>query len=216
MPFVLVITNKEVEMLELSPHELRVIGCLLEKEVTTPEQYPLTLNALTTAVNQKTNRDPVYAFTEAQVMDIVEQLKNKRLISDLVGFGSRVTKYQHRFCNTEFGSLQLSDQQKGILCVLFLRGAQTPGELRTRTNRLCDFPNVSAVETELLKMTIEGLVVQLAREAGKREHRYFHCFTQASFEESSVETLTPAVSDITTLAEVNQNTELDSLSKIYL
>lgn len=163
-------------MLELSPYQLRLLGCLLEKEVTTPEQYPLTLNALTMAVNQKTNREPVYELTEAQVFDTIEQLKEKRLVSDLVGFGSRVTKYQHRFCNTEFGSLQFSAQEKAIICVLFLRGPQTPGELRTRTHRLCEFANVQEVEVVLTQLTLDGTLIQLPREAGKREHRYFHCF----------------------------------------
>ncbi|MEZ9524200.1 YceH family protein [Enterovibrio norvegicus] len=162
--------------IELTPYEARVIGCLLEKEVTTPEQYPLTLNGLTTAVNQKSNRDPVYSLTEAEVLDTVEQLKAKRLISDLEGFGSRVTKYQHRFCNTEFGSLQFSDQQRGMVCVLLLRGPQTPGELRTRTNRLCEFIDVKEVESVLAVMQEKAYVAALPREPGKRESRYTHLF----------------------------------------
>ncbi|PML78636.1 YceH family protein [Enterovibrio norvegicus] len=162
--------------IELTPYEARVIGCLLEKEVTTPEQYPLTLNGLTTAVNQKSNRDPVYSLTEAEVLDTVEQLKAKRLISDLEGFGSRVTKYQHRFCNTEFGSLQFSDQQRGMVCVLLLRGPQTPGELRTRTNRLCEFTDVKEVESVLAVMQEKAYVAALPREPGKRESRYTHLF----------------------------------------
>ncbi|MCC4798713.1 hypothetical protein BCT30_20605 [Enterovibrio norvegicus] len=162
--------------IELTPYEARVIGCLLEKEVTTPEQYPLTLNGLTTAVNQKSNRDPVYSLTEAEVLDTVELLKAKRLISDLEGFGSRVTKYQHRFCNTEFGSLQFSDQQRGMVCVLLLRGPQTPGELRTRTNRLCEFTDVKEVESVLAVMQEKAYVAALPREPGKRESRYTHLF----------------------------------------
>ncbi len=162
--------------IELTPYEARVIGCLLEKEVTTPEQYPLTLNGLTTAVNQKNNRDPVYSLTEAEVLDAVEQLKAKRLISDLEGFGSRVTKYQHRFCNTEFGSLQFTDQQRGMVCVLLLRGPQTPGELRTRTNRFCEFTDVKEVESVLAVMQEKAYVAALPREPGKRESRYTHSF----------------------------------------
>ncbi|MDD1779629.1 DUF480 domain-containing protein [Enterovibrio sp. ZSDZ35] len=162
--------------IELTNHEARVIGCLLEKEVTTPEQYPLTLNSLTTAANQKSNRDPVLSLTEAEVLDTVELLKGKRLISDVEGFGSRVTKYQHRFCNTEFGSLQFSEQEKGIICVMLLRGPQTPGELRTRTNRLCEFSDVRDVESVLAKMIEKGHIAQLPREPGKRESRYVHLF----------------------------------------
>ncbi|MDD1792193.1 DUF480 domain-containing protein [Enterovibrio makurazakiensis] len=162
--------------IELTPHEARVIGCLLEKEVTTPELYPLTLNSLTTASNQKSNRDPVYSLTEAEVLDTIEQLKTKRMVSDVEGFGSRVTKYQHRFCNTEFGSLQFTTQQKGIICVLLLRGPQTPGELRTRTNRLCEFSDVKDVESALIALVEKGYVAQLPREPGKRESRYVHLF----------------------------------------
>lgn len=162
--------------IELTPYEARVIGCLLEKEVTTPDLYPLTLNSLTTAANQKSNREPVYSLTEAEVLDAIESLKSKRLVSALEGFGSRVTKYQHRFCNTEFGSLQFSEQEKGVICVMLLRGPQTPGELRTRTNRLCEFADMKQVESVLAALVEKGHVVQLPREPGKRESRYAHLF----------------------------------------
>ncbi len=118
--------------IELSLVEARVIGCLIEKEVTTPDHYPLTLNSLTTACNQKSNRDPVLSLSEAEVQDAAQALISRRLVSDESGFNSRVSKFQHRFCNTEFGDLKLSAQEKGIVCCLLLRGAQTPGELRTR------------------------------------------------------------------------------------
>ncbi|MEO0889149.1 MAG: YceH family protein, partial [Pseudomonadota bacterium] len=121
---------------ELTAIEARVIGCLIEKEVTTPDQYPLSLNALTNACNQKSNREPVMSLSEADVLDAVDALIERRLVSDESGFNSRVSKYQHRFCNTEFGDLQLTEQEKGIVCCMLLRGAQTPGEIRTRTNRL--------------------------------------------------------------------------------
>ena len=120
--------------IQLTPHEARVIGCLIEKEVTTPDQYPLSLNALTNACNQKSNRDPVMTLDERLVQDTVDGLVKKRLVSEKTGFGSRVVKYQHRFCNTDFGELRFSEQELGIVCVLLLRGAQTPGELRTRSN----------------------------------------------------------------------------------
>ena len=132
-----------------SQNEARVIGCLLEKEVTTPDQYPLTLNALTTACNQKSNRDPVLALDDATVLDTVEQLKEKRIINDVSSFGSRVAKFQHRFCNTEFGSLQFSKQERAAICVMLLRGPQSAGEIRTRTNRLCSFSDVKEVEAVL-------------------------------------------------------------------
>ncbi|MPS31118.1 MULTISPECIES: YceH family protein [unclassified Salinivibrio] len=161
----------------LSPYQQRVIGCLLEKEVTTPDHYPLTLNALTTAVNQKSNRDPVYEMADSEVLDIVETLIEMRLVSPQEGSGGRVAKYQHRFCNTQFGDLTLSEPQKAILCVMLLRGAQTPGELRTRTQRLYAFNRVEDVERTLADMITSNWVKKLPREAGKRESRYQHLFT---------------------------------------
>ncbi|HDY7878911.1 YceH family protein [Vibrio vulnificus] len=164
---------------ELTPIEARVIGCLIEKEVTTPDQYPLSLNALTNACNQKSNREPVMSLSESEVLDAVDQLISRRLVSDESGFNSRVSKYQHRFCNTEFGDLKLSAQEKGIVCCMLLRGPQTPGELRTRTNRLATFADVKEVETALDKLASEErgqLVVKLPIEPGKRESRYMHQF----------------------------------------
>ncbi|PXA73018.1 YceH family protein [Vibrio sp. 11986-1-5] len=161
---------------ELSALEARVIGCLIEKEITTPEYYPLTLNSLMTACNQKSNRDPVVNLSEAQVQDTVEALIARRLVSDESSFNSRTPKYQHRFCNTEFGDLKLNNQELAVICCLLLRGPQTPGELRTRTNRLCHFSDVKETESILEQLLERGLVVKLAREPGKRESRYQHLF----------------------------------------
>ncbi|SDG98948.1 hypothetical protein SAMN04488136_1064 [Vibrio xiamenensis] len=166
--------------IELSPIEARVIGCLLEKEVTTPDYYPLTLNSLTSACNQKSNRDPVTDYSEGQIQDAIDGLISRHLVSDESGFNSRASKYQHRFCNTEFGDLKLSAQEKAIVCVLLLRGAQTPGEIRTRTNRLAEFSDVKQVESVLEALASrEGgaLTVKLPREPGKRESRYQHLFS---------------------------------------
>ncbi len=169
--------------IEFSPTEARVIGCLIEKEITTPDQYPLSLNALTNACNQKTNRDPVLELSEAAVQQAVDSLMKKYMVSDKsAGYGGRVTKYKHRFCNTEFGSLKFSAQELGILCVLLLRGAQTPGELRARTNRLCEFADAAEVEAALRKlMTREDgpFIARLPRAAGARESRYAHLFSGA-------------------------------------
>jgi uncharacterized protein len=163
--------------MNLSLYETRVIGCLIEKAITTPDQYPLSLNALVNACNQKSNRDPVLELKEITVQDTVDGLIKKFLVSR--GYGSRVTKYQHRFCNSEFGTLQLSEQATGIICELFLRGPQTPGELRNRTERLCKFEDVNEVEAELASLMAreEPLVVKLPREPGKRESRYAHLFS---------------------------------------
>lgn len=166
--------------IELSPIEARVIGCLIEKEVTTPDYYPLTLNSLTAACNQKSNREPVLQLSDSDVQVAVDSLISRRLVSDESSFNSRANKFQHRFCNTEFGDLKLSKQEKGIVCCLLLRGAQTPGEIRTRTNRLAEFSDVKEVEALLEKMAnaeTGALVVKLPREAGKRESRYQHLFS---------------------------------------
>ncbi|MFB2774452.1 YceH family protein [Shewanella xiamenensis] len=168
--------------MELTLHEARVIGCLLEKEVTTPEQYPLSLNALTLACNQKTSREPVLELTEAQVQAALDSLNKKRLISEQSGFGSRVVKYKHRFCNTEFSELQLSSAAVAIICLLLLRGPQTPGELRTRSNRLHDFKDVLEVEA-CIKQLMERdkpVLAPLPREPGKRECRYTELFSQGA------------------------------------
>jgi hypothetical protein len=167
--------------IELTPTEARVIGCLIEKEITTPDQYPLSLNALTNACNQKTNREPVLELPESTVQGALDGLMRKHLVSDKsAGYGGRVTKYKHRFCNTEFGSLKFTAQELGILCVLMLRGAQTPGELRTRTNRLCEFPDTQAVESALQALLTREdgpFIARLARAPGARESRYVQLFT---------------------------------------
>jgi uncharacterized protein YceH (UPF0502 family) len=167
--------------IEFSPNEARVIGCLIEKEITTPDQYPLSLNALTNACNQKTNRDPVLELSEAAVQQSVDTLMKKYMVSDKsAGYGGRVTKYKHRFCNTEFGSLKFSKQEVGVICVMLLRGPQTPGELRSRTNRLCEFADAEEVEATLRNlMTREDgpFIARLSRSPGSRESRYAHLFS---------------------------------------
>lgn len=165
-------------MYDLSSLEARVIGSLIEKALTTPDQYPLSLNSLTMACNQKTNREPVMELTEAQVQSTLDDLVKKHLVSPISAMGSRVVKYQHRFCNTQFSELQLSPGELAVACVLLLRGWQTPGELRTRTQRLHDFNDVLDVEKVLhhLMERSQPLVCRLEREPGKREHRYAHLF----------------------------------------
>ena len=166
-----------------TPNEARVIGCLIEKEITTPDQYPLSLNALTNACNQKTNREPVLDLSEAEVQQSVDSLMKKYMVSDKsAGYGGRVTKYKHRFCNTEFGSLKFTKQELGVICVMLLRGPQTPGELRSRTNRLCEFADAEAVESTLrgLLTREDGpFIARLAKAPGARESRYAHLFSGA-------------------------------------
>ena len=165
---------------ELTVLEARVIGCLLEKQITTPDQYPLSLNALVNACNQKSNRDPVMDLDEPAVQQILDGLSKKHLILEKSGFGSRVPKYQHRFCNTEFGSLKLDPQELAIVCELLVRGPQTPGELRTRASRMAPFAETSDVEAALARLAERPdgpYVVRLAREPNRRDSRWAQLFS---------------------------------------
>ena len=166
--------------IELTFNEARVIGCLIEKQITTPDQYPLSLNALVNACNQKSNRDPVLELDERTVQQTVDDLGRKHFVVEKSGFGSRVPKYQHRFCNTEYGTLKFDPQELAIVCELMLRGAQTPGELRSRAARMAPFGDVSEVEAALTRLSEREdgpFVVRLAREPGRRESRYAHLFS---------------------------------------
>lgn len=168
--------------IHLSPTEARIIGSLIEKAITTPDQYPLSLNALTNACNQKSNRDPVLELNERTVQETLDGLVRKHLVLERSGFGSRVPKYQHRFCNTGFGSLEFTPQETAILCELLLRGPQTPGELRTRASRMADVNDVSDIETALNRLAAREdgpFVVRLAREPGRRDSRYAHLLSGA-------------------------------------
>ncbi len=190
--------------LQLSMEQQRVIGCLLEKQSTTPEHYPLSLNALTNACNQKSNRAPVVNYTEEQVQTTVDELISMRLVTVNEGLSGRVNKYDHRFCNTEFSHLQFDQQQRAIICLLLLRGAQTPGELKTRSSRLADFARIDDVEKSLEQLIQSNHVKKMPRESGKRDCRYIHLFAdQSSVNEASLEAKTHT-DDI-------KNTELNDL-----
>ena len=162
--------------LQLSPLEIRVIGVLIEKEITTPDQYPLSLNALTNGCNQKSNREPVMELGDGVVQEAVDRLVKKHLVRNHSGFGSRVSKYQHRFFTAEFGALRLSPQEMAVVCELMLRGPQTAGELRSRAERMARFTDVEHVERVLNDLMERGepLVARLPRQPGKREARYAH------------------------------------------
>jgi hypothetical protein len=165
--------------IELTPHEARVIGCLIEKQIATPDQYPLSVNALANACNQKSNREPVLDLDDRTVQATLDALARRQLVLEKSGFGSRVPKYQHLFCNTEFGSLKFSRQGTAIVCELLLRGPQTPGELRSHAARLAPFGDVSEVEAELEELMTRPdgpFVAKLPREPGRRESRYMQLF----------------------------------------
>jgi len=160
---------------------------MLEKEITTPEQYPLSPNGILIGCNQKSSREPVMSLSEADIQNVIDELVQMNQLMVDHKASSRVNKYFHRFCNTEFGSLQFTPQQRAIICVLFLRGPQTPGELRTRTNRLADFTDVNEVEAvlqQLLDLNGQTLVKKLEREPGRRDCRYVHLLSD--FDETSL------------------------------
>lgn len=195
---------------QLSGAEARVVGCLLEKQVTTPEQYPLSVNAVMMACNQKTNREPVMNLSEHDVQDVLDELVKRHYLRTVSGFGNRVTKYEQRFCNSEFGDLKLSAAEVAVITTLLLRGAQTPGELRTRASRMHQFADMQEVE-----QTLEGLatredgpyVVRLAREPGKRESRYMHLFS------GEVDTATLATEQESTVVSGNLTARVDALEE---
>lgn len=166
-------------MIELSSNEARVIGSLLEKQMSTPEQYPLSVNALVNACNQKSNREPVMNLSEQEVESTLGVLKQRHLV--LLETGPRVRKYQQRLCNTDFSDLQFSQGETAIIAVLLLRGPQTPGELRSRTQRLHTFETLAEVEAaldQLMNNYDRSWVEKLDREPGRRECRFRHCFSR--------------------------------------
>jgi uncharacterized protein len=170
----------------LNEIELRILGCLIEKELTTPEQYPLTLNALTNACNQKSNRDPVMALEEDDVVRGLNTLKFKQLVV-VSSDGGRVPKYRHILAERQ----GLAPEELAPLCELLVRGPQTVGELRTRTERMRSFPDLAAVEAVLadLMKREPPLVTRLPRQPGRKEARYAHLF--AGEPEIPVEEVTP-------------------------
>ncbi len=174
-----------------TPEELRIIGCLMEKAVTTPDQYPLTLNALTNACNQKSSRDPVMSLEQGMVARAARQLEEKALVSSSEGKGN-VMKFTQRLCNTHLSELQFSEAEYAVICLLILRGPQTPGELRTRSGRLYTFDGndeVKAVLKALMDREGGPVVARLARKPGRKDHEYTHLFAgeiESVDEDSSV------------------------------
>ena len=170
--------------IHLSPHEARVIGCLMEKAVLTPDQCPLTLNALTTACNQKSSREPVLTLDRTTVERVARDLDEKSLVTRDENFRSGVVKYRQRMCNTMFSDLSLAEDEYAVVCLLLLRGPQTPGELRARSGRLHAFAdNDAVVETlgQLMDAERNGgaVVARLARAPGRRDHQYAHLLSGA-------------------------------------
>lgn len=156
--------------MDLDPVEIRVLGCLVEKQRTTPDAYPLTLNALRLACNQSTNRDPVLTLDEHDVREAAQRLGRRRLARLASGHTTRATKYRHLLDE----ALGLPPDQLALLALLMLRGAQTPGELKSRSDRLHHFPDLDAVDVALDALIERGHVARLERRPGQKEQRFVH------------------------------------------
>jgi len=176
---------------DLNQVQIRVLGCLIEKQLTTPDYYPLTLSALTNACNQKSNRDPVMSLTESDVMDAIQGLISLNMGREQQMAGARSLKYAHKLSGTLTKEFDCSQNELGVLSVLFVRGPQTVGEIRTRTARMCNFESLADVEATLnsLREKSSGpFVMAMAREPGRREIRHQHLFSTAPVEEQAAAT----------------------------
>ena len=159
--------------------EIRIIGCLIEKSVVTPDMYPLTLNALTNACNQKSARDPVLALQKGEVQHTIRVLEAKHLVRIEENFKSRTEKYVQRFCNTRYSDFQFDPAELAVVTLLLLRGPQTPGELRARSGRLHSFADngdVVATATRLIEREGAPILVKLPRAPGRKDAEYMHLF----------------------------------------
>jgi len=175
--------------MDLSPAEIRVLGCLLEKQLTTPDAYPLTLNSLRLACNQATNRDPVVDYDDAVLRDALRRLERRGYIRLASGHSSRASKYRHLLAE----ALPLSAQEHAVMCVLMLRGAQTPGELKQRGERMHAFAGLDEVHETLEQLIARELVRRLERRPGQKEERYEQLLSADVEEDSHSGALTSAV-----------------------
>jgi uncharacterized protein YceH (UPF0502 family) len=190
--------------LNLSSTETRILGCLLEKERTTPEYYPLSLNSLVTACNQTTNRDPIVSYSEKTVEEGLDLLRRKKLAMLIHTAGARVAKYRHTFLDL----YNLNNREVAVICVLMLRGPQTPGELRSRTERMCGAMSLSDVDAVLdaLSAGTDPLVKVLAARPGQKEKRYVQLLSEQAEESED-----PVADLARTVESVPQKSRLDLL-----
>jgi uncharacterized protein len=194
----------------LSPAEIRVLGALIEKQLTTPEYYPLTLNALTAACNQKNNRDPVLTMDDKSVLRAIDELRNYRLVWQVSQAGGRTPKYQHDFAAVYGTTLP----ETALLCELMLRGPQTIGELRTHASRMTPLPDLASVEAilgSLVNRQAGALATPLPRETGRREIRYAHLLG-GPVAEAATETGAPPA-EAARLEILNENQRLNRLEE---
>jgi uncharacterized protein len=171
-------------MMDLDPVEVRILGCLIEKQRTTPDAYPLSLNALRLACNQTTNRDPVVQYDESTIREALHRLSQRRYSRLASGHTSRAYKFRHLLDE----ALDLDQEELAVLGVLFLRGAQTPGELKQRTERMQGFPDLASVQDTLDRLIERDLVLRLARRPGQKEERYMHRLSEEAAGAPPVET----------------------------
>lgn len=177
-------------MIELSDSEARVLGCLIEKSVTTPDVYPLSLNSLRLACNQTTNRDPVVHYDDDTIEAALEGLRAKELARRLKNPGERAVKHRHVAGET----LELDREALALVCVLLLRGAQTVGELKQRADRLHEFASLNSVEAALASLSERSMVEQLERRPGQKESRWTHCFGDGAAAPTTEESVATAPS----------------------
>jgi len=165
----------------LSPEEVRVLGCLLEKQKTTPDAYPLSLNALRLACNQTTNREPVVEYDELTIREALRRLERRGYVRLASGAGSRASKYRHLLAEM----LPLGEPEQAVLCTLMLRGPQTPGELKQRSDRMYPFPELASVGQSLQELIDRNLVRRLERRPGHKEERYTQLLDEADADEEA-------------------------------
>ena len=170
-------------MMDLDPVEVRILGCLIEKQRTTPDTYPLSLNALRLACNQTTNRDPVVQYDETTIREALHKLSKRRYSRLASGHSSRAYKFRHLLDE----ALGLDDEELAVLAVLMLRGPQTPGELKQRTERMQGFASLDALADVLDRLVERELVLQLARRPGQKEERFMHRLSEEAENAPAVE-----------------------------
>ena len=208
----------------LTANEARIIGCLMEKSIVTPDQYPLTLTALTNGCNQKSGRNPIMSLEKGVAQHTVRALRDKHLVQIDENFKTGVEKYRQRFCNTTFSDYRFDPPQFAIVCLLLLRGPQTPGELRAHSGRLYTFADNAAVLdalTGLIEWQGDPLVVQLPRTPGRKESEYAHLFSgPVDVEAHAIKAMTATISERVSVSELAQRVatlemEVDELKELF-
>lgn len=192
-------TDAQNRELDLDPREVRVLGCLIEKELSTPDYYPMTINALRTACNQKTNRDPVVDFSETEVVEALDGLQRKRLVGSASSTYGRAAKYRHALAEV----MGLKPPQLAVFASVLLRGPQTSGEIRSRTSRMHEFASLDEVDATLSQMHEwdPPLIAQVPRRPGQKEDRYAHLFAGEPEESESPAPVTSGDSRIHALED---------------